>query len=181
MAGLSDATVLTPSLVTGTGGFNGSVSLLTDGYFPPESTQWQTNTVWWNGTTPIFTFNYGSSANIEDIFLSVDNNDSYKVDYSADNVNWNTLFTISSGYGETTWGMDTMSTLSSDPEYVAGLDFSPVSAQYLRIYATGGDNYYSVGEFQAYGTNPVPEPATMLLFGSGLAGLLGILSRRKNQ
>ncbi len=69
--------------------------------------------------------------------------------------------------------MDIMSSVAGNPEYVSSIEFAPVSARYLRIAATGGDNFYSVGEFQAFGSTSVPVPATALLFGLGLIGLVG--------
>jgi hypothetical protein len=174
------ATELIPfAAVSGTGTYTGDLALLTNDFFPNEGAHWQLNTVWWQyqENTAIFNFDMGKLYNVEDMILSVDNNDSYRVDYSTDNNNWQMLFEISNTYGEIGWGMDTMGTSSNLAEYVYQIDFNPVTAQYLRIYATGGDHLYSVGEFQAFGTTPVPEPATLILFGSGLAGLAGL--RRK--
>ncbi len=172
LVGLANAIVISPTSVVGNGSYN-NLPVISDGVFPSEWTHWQTNTTWWVGTSPSFTFDYGQSYIINDIVLSVDNNDTYRVQYSSNNTDWTVLFDLNSSIGEVNWGMDTMATLSGHSEYQWQIDFSSVTAQYLRISAIGGDRYYSVGEFQVDGT-PVPEPATMLLFGLGIIGLAGV-------
>lgn len=73
--------------------------------------------------------------------------------------------------------MNTLSSDSLNPEYVAAIDFSRTTSRYLSIQATGGDNYYSVSELQAFGTAKVPEP---LLLSLGV--LIGFAQlRRKNK
>lgn len=172
---------LTFTQVSGSGTYNGDLGLITDGSFPAEGGQWQTSTVWWNGTTPAFTLDLGGVYAIDDLVLSVDNNDSYSVKYSSDGTGWVDLLNISQSYGEIGWGMDTMSTDSSDPEYISYLDFAPVNARYFLISAIDGDNSYSIGEFHAEGTSVVPIPAAAWLFGSGLLGLAGFGARRKRR
>lgn len=194
--------------VSGTGTFQtgyggslttpGDLSLLTDGTFPVERSSWQSPaTISFNqwGSAydrEYFTFDMGSLFTVDDIIISADNNDSYTIEYSIDNTNWLDLVTADRSFGEQNSGMDTLSSISGDSEYVFGLDFAQSGpAQYLRIYVDGfgmssvGDGAYAVGEFQAFGeayddgsTAPIPVPATMFLFGIGLMGLVGV-SRKK--
>nr|WP_321465376.1 PEP-CTERM sorting domain-containing protein [uncultured Desulfobulbus sp.] len=187
VAGEASATLLNPIGVSGSGTYYHSADLIIDGIIPSETTHWQDGAnVYWYGAEPIFTINYGAIYTIEDVTVSVDNNDDYIVEYSANGTDWYELFKIYASYGEipvSPGGMDTMTTIYGDSEYVASIDFGEaVSAQYLRISAVGGDGYYSVGEVQAFGTSssPVPEPSTMLLLGAGLAGMAFISRKRKN-
>ncbi len=191
ICGPAMADVLDTSDITATGTYNGNLSFITDGEFPSEGGLWMDGTVYWFGP-PFdpnnhvnFTFDYGSLYTIEDVVLSVDNNrDIYLVEYSSDGSTWNELFTKHEHDGDQ-WvlgGMDTLSTISEDEEYVAAIDFNPVIARYLRFSAseTQWDGAHSIGEFQVYGSAaPVPEPTTLVLSGLGLLGLAGFLRRQK--
>jgi len=177
----SAATLLAPSLIGSTGAIN-YTEKAADSVFPSEGGFWKTNTAYWSGTTPSLTISFSEIFEIEDILVSVDNNDSYQIDYSTDGSSWASLLNIRSNYGEVWSGMDTMSSLSGHSEYISGIDFSPVLAQYLRISATGGDNSYSVGELQAFGSNvsAVPVPAAVLMFTPALLGFFGLRRKANN-
>lgn len=180
-SGNAFAAPLTATSISGSGSYSNSPALINDGTIPLQGSWWRDATnVYWTGTTPAFTLDYGATYTIEGVVVSVDNNDDYSVQWSADNATWNTLFNIFSGYGEVnSGGMDTLSSVTGDPQYVAGMAFTPVQARYLRISATGGDDMYSVGEVQAFEPPAsVPIPAAAWLFGSGLAGLMGVARRR---
>ncbi len=171
------ASLITVTGVSGTGVFTNNVSLISDGVFPVESSIWtNSESVFWNGLVPTFVVDFGSVYTVDDVLVSVDNNDDYSVQWSQDLSTWNTLFNISVGDGEISFGMDTMSTDSFNSEYVPAIDFASIQARYLRITATNGDNSYSIGEFQAFGSNvsmvTLPEPMSLALFNVGLVFLV---------
>ncbi len=162
-----------------------------------ENSDYLANSIWWSDPLSMITVDLGSSFTVQDILIQVDSNDQYQLDYSIDNTNWSSLFTISPEDGEIPYGMDTM---SSDPlhnEYVSSLAFSSVEAQYIRISASGGDSAYFLSELQIFGSpindtnnvetyfaqaqtvSTVPAPPSLMLFSAGLLILAGLQYRRK--
>ena len=176
------AALIIPTSISSQGTFNNSANLLIDGNVPTEFSTWTNATnAWWTnqlGTGGVvFTIDYGQDYQIQDILVSVDNNDAYRVDFSIDNIAFSNLLQIDIGDGEINGGMDTMSSDDTNPEFVAGIDFAPVEARYLRIYAVAGDNLNSIGELQAFGITAVPEPSGL---GTCLMAI-GILGTRRRR
>jgi hypothetical protein len=170
----ANAALIVSSTVSATGKYNNNVSLITNGAIPAEYTRWtNSKNVWWRRGATTFTLDFGSLYNIDDVLLSVDNNDSYAIKWSSDLHSWTKLFTIRKKHGEVRWGMDIMSSVSNGKEYVAAIDFTSVQARYLRIKAFGGDHKYSIGEVQAFGSKvaDVPEPSILAIFALGIIGL----------
>jgi hypothetical protein len=142
------------------------LSSIVDGTFLPENTSWQDGTVWWDERHPasadnIIEIDLLGLYNITQLTLQADNNDYYGISMRDRFDSW-----IFLGYFQPIipgFGMMTRTA------------FLPLEASGFRIDAAGGDAFYAVSEFQAIG-EPVPEPATLLLFGSGLSALA---ARRK--
>jgi hypothetical protein len=177
------AQLIAPTGASGTGTFSNAPSLIIDNVIPAEGSVYNAATnVFWSGLTPQFTIDYGQVYTLQDLVMSFDNNDTYLIEYSTDNVSFTTLTTVSLGLGEIGFGMDTFSTVLGDPEYVAGIDFVPVQARYLRASATAGDNAYSIGEIQSFGvaaSAAAPEPGTIGLLALGGLPILGGVVRRR--
>ena len=78
-------------------------------------------TVYWNGIGKVFKFAFNDLYRIDGVSLSIDNNDTYALEYSTDDRIWSALFSVGANLGEIGWGMDTMSTVATDPEYIEGV------------------------------------------------------------
>lgn len=159
--------------VTATGAVNlpvGGANRITNGVFNAESTQWQTNSVWWNGITPSLTINLGGLFDIVSFRVQADNNDTYMLQYWSEPASaFLNIYGVPAqpnGGGMATRPLFTLST--------------PIETNQLRFFATGGDNSYSVSQIEAFGTavTATPEPASLLLLATGLVGV-AVARRRK--
>lgn len=149
-----------------------------DGVAPPLGGFWQTDTAFWEGIGESVTLDLGGVQTLGSLFLSLDNNDSYLVESSVDGNTWSVLGNVAASDGMVQpfpGGMDFFDSTFGSTFYVPGLVFAPRSAAFVRVSATGGDTFYSVGEVLV-GIAAVPEPATWALM---LAGAAGLVARRR--
>ena len=147
----------------------GAASLVTDGVFAPDQACFQGNTVYWNGLDNSIDIDLQGAFLINGAIVQADDNDSYELQYrDVGGVyhNWYDV-PVSCCFG--------MTTRPNDSDNTVQQNLPPVLATGLRLFATGGDNYYAVSEVQVL----TPEPASVVLVALGLAAAGGFKWRRR--
>jgi len=173
-----------------TGGWAGGLIVdpqtLVDGVFLPRNTQWDQGPVWWDSTDDVdrwVEIDLGEKYVIESVVVQADDNDAYKLLYWKNPISgsWELLWNVPN-YDvvpdPTSWGMQTRPNPLDDTERY-NLP-TPVVTDALMFMGDmeDGDRLFSVSEIQVYGA-PVPEASTLMLFGSGLSGLLFYARKRR--
>lgn len=147
-----DVEVISPRSVVGEGIYNNNVKILIDGQSPAEGSPWDSpHSIFWENTDTFFVLDLGGVFQITGILIQVDGNDNYNIDYSEDGTEYRPLIQILEAHGNIASGLDTISNVVSNPHYVVDLEFEPVSTRFVKVYATSGDNQFSVSEFQVFG------------------------------
>ena len=177
-AGAQVTTTVTSNGLPGVN-FDGSLGVLNDGVYPPNTTYYTTNTVSNFASSIYFDFAFGGPVNIGSYNLTVDNNDDYTIAF-FNGATQIASRTILASDGVVTPGQGGVETFSSSPT-LAGTYlpstalFSPLTVTNVRLSASGGDGLYSIGEAEFFpaAISAVPEPATwtMMMLGFGLIGL----------
>jgi len=148
----SESRIIQPEKVEATGTFNNNINMIIDGKIPPEESQWNANfCVHWQDIETFFVLDLGDVFEISGIIVQVDSDDAYQIDFSLDGEEYFSLVEIMEDDGEIESGMDTMSSIPEDPEFVSDWEAIAAEARYIKIYATGGNEAYSVSELQVLG------------------------------
>jgi hypothetical protein len=139
---------------SGSGVFQKEASLLVDGVIPQDATDWNdVACVSWEGKGASFLFDMGSERLVRGILLCVDNNDTYRLDYSLDGKEWKELLTLPGSFGKVDTGMETFSSKLGTKGYDRDLVFKPVAARHLRLVAVEGDDLFAAAELQVFSSS----------------------------
>lgn len=150
-----ESKIIRPVQISSTGEFENDANLIIDGRIPFEESGWNdAQNVFWENPDTSFVVDLGNIYEITGIVIQVDTNDDYRIEYSVNGEDYIVLAEILESDGEVLEGMDTMSSIPGHPEYVEDLEFFPLQARYIRIFATDGDNQFSISEFQVFGSRP---------------------------
>ncbi len=167
------------------GGTSAAPGTLVDGDFLTERTQWNEGTVYWNeygnNTGQSIQFDLDGTFVIDSFIAQLDNNDAYTLSYwDLSSSIWQTAWDIPQKRVPQNFGMTTRPDADQTTAYSLGSAITTNALMLEANIAGSEDRYFAVSEIQAFGT-PVPEPATMFLFGTGLLGLAGISMRRRKK
>lgn len=128
--------------------------------------------------TGMFDIDYGDQTPGATTALSTDM-DSYLTLYDSSGT------AIASNNSSQTWFGAAGSNTTSDANF--GYYFELSGMYYISVRNARGDSatadqtYTLQVSINSHPTTPTPEPATMLLFGTGIAGLIGARARRKRE
>jgi len=144
-------------------------SSIVDGAFAPENQQWNIGSWWWdedpsiNAGPVVTTIHLVDTYTFNRFVVQADDNDSYLLEW-WDGALWHNAFAVPA--------VNTFGLVTRDSGAVG-----PITTDFLRFTATGGDNYYAVSEIQGF-ISDVPEPAAWGLMIAGFA-LTGAMLRRR--
>jgi len=147
---------ITADFATGFGDYGEDAEIIIDQSIPAEGTEYMDSAcVYWYSTDTYFIIDLGKVFLVEGITLQVDNNDDYTLEASEDGNEFAPLLYISADWGETRFGMETISTVPGDPEKVPEAVIEKTRARFLKLAATGGDQAYAISEVLVFGKEAV--------------------------